>query len=205
VWYGDQQPQEILHAVAGDTLTVGIWVEPPAGEYVDQVSLWVGVLPGSTAITGVHPLVGRVDRAEVLNGEAWLEIGDAGVDAVTLVAELTLSADDYGQSCLASMPLAGAMAFGIEPCVQVEMLGDLDANLAVTGLDVAPFVDAVYGGEYVFTADMNRDGIVNGLDVQPFIDVLLGISPVPEPDGIVTILVLLMCASRSRLTMRHSS
>jgi hypothetical protein len=65
------------------------------------------------------------------------------------------------------------------------LLGDVNLDGEVNGLDVEPFVGLVTGGEFQVEADMNEDGTVNGLDVDPFVVAVVGggggASVVPEP------------------------
>jgi hypothetical protein len=66
-----------------------------------------------------------------------------------------------------------------------DLLGDMNGDEAVNGLDVDPFVDAVINGPYDPCADMNEDDQVNGLDVDPFVAAVIGTpaaqAVVPEP------------------------
>ena len=54
------------------------------------------------------------------------------------------------------------------------LVGDVNCDGLVDLLDVAPFILAISGSEYVEKADINRDGTVDLLDVEPFVDVLSG-------------------------------
>ena len=54
------------------------------------------------------------------------------------------------------------------------MLGDVNLDMVVNLLDVAPFVDLVSGGLFQLEADINDDGFVNLLDVAPFVAILSG-------------------------------
>lgn len=51
-------------------------------------------------------------------------------------------------------------------------LGDVNCDMSVDLLDVAPFVDLVVSGRYLNKADINQDGNVDLLDVQPFVKLL---------------------------------
>ena len=53
-------------------------------------------------------------------------------------------------------------------------VGDLNGDMAVTLLDVDPFVAAVLAGDFVCEADVNMDGVVDLLDVDPFVALILG-------------------------------
>ncbi|OHB80392.1 MAG: hypothetical protein A2W31_18925 [Planctomycetes bacterium RBG_16_64_10] len=58
-----------------------------------------------------------------------------------------------------------------------QLLGDVNGDGAVNGLDVDPFVDVLLGGApdraTEFRSDMNGDGTVNGIDVAPFEDAVV--------------------------------
>jgi uncharacterized protein YjbI with pentapeptide repeats len=72
------------------------------------------------------------------------------------------------------------------------LLGDVNLDGTVNGLDVDPFVDVLVHGRYQPEADMNWDGVVNGLDV----DLLFqfhsrGSQVVPEPSTLLLGLIAL--------------
>ena len=71
------------------------------------------------------------------------------------------------------------------------VLGDVNLDGAVNGLDVDPFVDRIVRGAFQFEADMNEDGWVNGLDVRPFVTIEIGggTAVVPEPSTLVASLL----------------
>jgi hypothetical protein len=71
------------------------------------------------------------------------------------------------------------------------LLGDVNLDDSVNGLDVDPFVALVTDGTYQAEGDMNEDSAVNGLDVDPFVAAVLGggVQAVPEP-GTALLLVL---------------
>ena len=88
------------------------------------------------------------------------------------------------------------------------ILGDVNGDGLVNGLDIAPFIDVVVlGTSDPITharADLNGDGAVNGLDVPDFIDcVILGgcTTPIPEP----CTAVLASLAMMSLLCWRHEA
>jgi hypothetical protein len=82
--------------------------------------------------------------------------------------------------------------------LSVELLGDLNGDHGVNGMDVDPFVQSMLWGPYSVNADMNHDGQVNGLDVHPFVAVVLGtgtsLTPIPEPSTIVLATMALLGA-----------
>jgi hypothetical protein len=71
------------------------------------------------------------------------------------------------------------------------LLGDVNLDGVVNGLDVDPFVSHVVWGPYLAEADMDQDGHLGGLDVHLFIDAVIGggVTAVPEPSTI-TLLAL---------------
>jgi hypothetical protein len=73
------------------------------------------------------------------------------------------------------------------------LLGDVNLDGEVNGLDVDPFVDILLNGPYQPEADMNEDEVVNGLDVEPFVTAIVdgGTQPVPEPSTFLLGLIAL--------------
>ena len=54
------------------------------------------------------------------------------------------------------------------------IIGDVNRDGFINGLDIVPFVNALVDGIYQFEADIDLDGRVNLLDVDLFVDLLLG-------------------------------
>jgi hypothetical protein len=73
------------------------------------------------------------------------------------------------------------------------LLGDVNLDSQVNGLDVDPFVGLVTGGEFQAEGDMNGDGVVNGLDVDPFVAAVVGggVAALPEPSTLLLTLAAL--------------
>ena len=71
------------------------------------------------------------------------------------------------------------------------ILGDVNLDGEVNGLDVDPFVDVLLNGPYQIEADMNTDSVVNGLDVDPFVEAVVGggVQAVPEPSTLALLVL----------------
>jgi hypothetical protein len=81
---------------------------------------------------------------------------------------------------------------GVDP-----ILGDVNLDGEVNGLDVDPFVDVLLNGPYQLEADMNQDTTVNGLDVDLFVEKVVGggIEAVPEPSTYVLAIIGLLASA----------
>jgi hypothetical protein len=77
--------------------------------------------------------------------------------------------------------------------ISMSLLGDVNMDSVVNGLDVDPFVDVLLNGPFQTEADMNQDGEVNGLDVDPFVAAVVGggAAAVPEPSTLLLCLLAL--------------
>jgi len=161
-------------------------------------------------------------------------VGGVGVGARVLIADGTFASAGmppaFGMDgALASQGLfldvAAPGPFGdaldpdsmlINPAVDVTpgfVLGDVDMNGVVDGLDIPPFIALVTGGGFLLEADVfpffAPDGVVDGLDIPNFITLvsggtpgppLSGITAVPEPTTLSLILLggLLACGRLGR-------
>jgi len=94
------------------------------------------------------------------------------------VAELRAT---YGNSYFNTNGTNNSYTFEVLP--EPAILGDVNGDGVVDGLDIQPFVDLLTGGGYQTEADINEDSVVDGLDIQPFVDIITGAggNPVPEP------------------------
>ena len=72
------------------------------------------------------------------------------------------------------------------------LLGDVNGDGQVNGLDVDPFVAVLLNGSYQPEADMNEDQVVNGLDVDPFVAAVVGgVHQIPEPSTLLLSIIAL--------------
>jgi hypothetical protein len=77
------------------------------------------------------------------------------------------------------------------------IVGDVNGDGEVNGLDVDPFVAVLLNGSTELLlnlkADMNGDGEVNGLDVDPFVAAVIGggTQPIPEPSTLLLAILAL--------------
>jgi phospholipase/lecithinase/hemolysin len=91
--------------------------------------------------------------------------------------------DDIHPSATAHQ-LIGNAAFDV--LAGSSLLGDVNGDGDVNGLDVDPFVDVLLSGPYQPEADMNEDQVVNGLDVDPFVAAVVGgTQQIPEPSTLL--------------------
>lgn len=68
------------------------------------------------------------------------------------------------------------------------VLGDVNGDGLVNGLDVDPFINLVISGTFQVEADCNFDQAVDGLDVDCFVDIVIGggaAAAVPEPSTLL--------------------
>jgi len=87
----------------------------------------------------------------------------------TITQAISASADP---NYTADLPIAPVVATVEDN--DTRLLGDVNSDGQVNGLDVDPFVDILLNGPYDPTADMNEDGAVNGLDVELFVAAVVG-------------------------------
>jgi hypothetical protein len=72
------------------------------------------------------------------------------------------------------------------------VLGEVNLDGEINGMDVDPFVVVLLNGPYQTEADMNEDQVVNGLDVDPFVAAVVGgAQAIPEPSTLLLALVAL--------------
>jgi hypothetical protein len=117
---------------------------------------------GAAPITGSYNMPNRTDFSEGEKGFTFTNFGD-GMGSI-----------DYLKVVNDPNPSVGPL------------LGDVNLDGVINGLDVDPFVGLVTGGTFQAEGDMNEDGVVNGLDVDPFVAAVVGggTSAVPEPSTI---------------------
>jgi hypothetical protein len=118
-----------------------------------------------------------------------IPIGGQGTFAFTSPLDAALL--DYFVANLdeEGLPLGSISGSIASPAVQPQspLLGDVNLDSQVNGLDVDPFVEILLGGGYQVEADMNEDTLVNGLDVDPFVAAVVGggTQAVPEPSAVL--------------------
>lgn len=159
---------------------------------------------------------GTTYEAQAVNGDSgggvwWLHDGQWELTG-TILSVSVLSGQpsgigsgmlDYSKTYAADLSYYRAQI--MEVIFEAAILGDLNDDKRVNGLDMSPFITAltepaVYRQQYpqvdfLGTADINGDGLVNGLDISPFISLLVGGGgqggpglSVPEPaSGLATL------------------
>jgi YVTN family beta-propeller protein len=145
----------------------------------DTVSSTIFVNPGANPRgLAVHP-----------NG-LWLYVNNFDTDSVSVI-------DLPTSQVLATIPVGDGPAGGIAISVVSEssepLLGDVNLDGDVNGLDVDPFVGLVTTGDFQAEGDMNEDGQVNGLDVDPFVAKVVGggSQQIPEPSTLLLCIITL--------------
>jgi hypothetical protein len=108
-----------------------------------------------------------VDRVAYDDNAPWPVEADG--DGPSLTRTAIAAFGNFATSWQAADPTPGSTSF--ESSV---LLGDVNLDRVVNGLDVDPFVDVLLNGPFQDEADMNLDGVVNGLDVDPFVAAVVG-------------------------------
>jgi hypothetical protein len=104
-----------------------------------------------------------VDQVHYDDSPPWVTAADGMGQSLTRTSAGAFAG--LASSWVAAEPTPGEVAFAL--------LGDVNRDGEVNGLDVDAFVDHLLGGVYQAEADMNGDGVVNGLDVDSFVDAIL--------------------------------
>ena len=170
-------------------------VAPDVLQNMNAVTIFsdVGV---DTSNDGTDTPFGKLDTGydvaagALLLGAVQYEMVGHGVTHLSINQEGTALFVDDGNPI---RPNFGTATIRVVPELR-PILGDVNRDGQVNGLDVDPFVDRVVSGSFQFEADMNEDGWVDGLDVDLFIGgsgPLLGerafdTAVVPEPSTLVT-------------------
>ena len=138
-----------------------------------------------------------IDAGAFLLGTVQYDIVAPGVTHLSIDQEGTaLFVHDYLPFHLS--PDFGTATIRVMPEVP-PVLGDVNMDGNVNGLDVDPFVDRIVRETFQFEADLNEDGWVNGLDVDPFVTMTIsgGAAPgsvvVPEPWTVLSVILGLIC------------
>jgi hypothetical protein len=140
------------------------------------------------------------DSAEdyIVDEWAWVDMTDLGpVSSIDFV----LSSSDHGDFGM-NTPAYFALD-GLRFMADAPLLGDLNGDGQVDGLDVEPFVSVLVDGLFQAAADMNEDRVVNGLDVDPFVAAVIGggggLRAIPEPSlAVLLVGALLALATPAR-------
>jgi hypothetical protein len=134
---------------------------------------------GDTGDWPVVGLLGGVEQwsAEITTADMWISVKDGAGIAVDKL--------DFPQQGLWNHIDDVTFAAVSEP-----VLGDVNFDGDVNGLDVDPFVEVLLNGTddnaTRVVADMNSDGEVNGLDVDPFVEAVVGgAQSIPEPSTLL--------------------
>jgi hypothetical protein len=155
----------------GDTLRLPLTLAQSVGAGVPELL--------ATLATGLVHLAAGDYEIELTHFE-----DNGGADIELLAAQGNKTAID-GDFVLVGdgLPLVGGAV----------ILGDVNGDGDINGLDVDPFVDKLLNGPYQAQADMNEDGDVNGLDVDPFVAAVVGggAAAVPEPSTLLLCLLAL--------------
>jgi hypothetical protein len=126
--------------------------------------------PGSPATGFV-----LVDRVTYDDNDPWPVEADG--DGPSLTRTAIAAFGNFATSWQAVDPTPGSTSFE-----SLVLLGDVNRDGVVNGLDVDPFVALVTSTTFQAEADTNQDGIVNGLDIGPFLAAVVG-----ESDWQVTV------------------
>ena len=135
-----------------------------------------------------------------LDGSGWAEYGSGETNCYALACG---ESRDLGQIYVGSPDVSpDDFTFTTTPCGEFQVvagdvvvttglvLGDVNGDGVVDGLDIQPFVDLLTGGGYQAEADINDDDVVDGLDIQPFVDIITGAGGTPVPEPVSAALIL---------------
>ena len=146
------------------------------------------------------------DSVEDYIVDQWTWVDLVGLGPVSAIDFALSSSDngDFGMNTPAYFALDGLRFAANGP-----LLGDLNGDGQVDGLDVEPFVGVLLDGAFDAAADMNEDTLVNGLDVDPFVAAVIGgtntVRAVPEPSLIALLFGagLALAVRRTRCAPTH--
>jgi hypothetical protein len=135
---------------------------------------------GGTDVLGQYIVVYTQPPTDVNGTVSLADVGwdPAGGKSEQFFFNITAAGGSAG-----NIPLIGQ----IQPLDEGPLLGDVNGDGDVNGLDVDPFVDVLLNGPFQEEADMNEDGEVNGLDVDLFVAAVVGGGQVavPEPQALL--------------------
>ena len=124
----------------------------------------VASVPETEARTEVSLRGMASEEAELVLLRAIDDAVIEGDHTSTITQAITASADP---NYTVDLPIASVVATVADN--DTRLLGDVNSDGQVNGLDVDPFVNILLNGPYDPTADMNEDGAVNGLAVELFV------------------------------------
>jgi len=141
---------------------------------------------GGTDVLGQYIVVYTQPPTDVNGTVSLVDVGwdPAGGKSEQYFFNITAAGGSAG-----NIPLIGQ----IHPLEGAPLLGDVNLDGEVNGLDVDPFVAVLLNGPFQVEADINKDGVVNGLDVDPFVAAVVGgdTQQIPEPSTLLLALVAL--------------
>jgi hypothetical protein len=112
------------------------------------------------------------------------------------LADELMTGTPSGANYLSNTTIQSLRDIGFEVTGQLSVLvGDVNWDGQVNGLDVPLFVDLLLDGHYLAVADMDNDGQLSGLDVPPFVATLIDAEHqttntfVPEPTTLALLLL----------------
>lgn len=171
-------------ALLDGTLSFGVWDVDSGFRGIQDRILWDGqiihVLESTTPENPSRPIVFHDQTAPV-----WSGLITPGEHTITFTAgrnNTNFELDDY---------MFQQVWLAYEP----GLLGDMNQDHGVNGLDVSPFAYAVINEPFNPRGDMNNDGVMTGLDVAPFVAAVLRGAParsIPEPGTIILVSIVLM-------------
>jgi hypothetical protein len=175
-------------------------LEPDGNNDVNGTAVIHAVITASR-----HSTVQIGGDALIANGDLIVELDGytpVGGETYLLLSSGNQLAEQFASFDASAAPLTDPLQWDLEYSGNdvllhvlgtTTLLGDVNLDGEVNGLDVDPFVDVLLNGPYQREADMNGDDVVNGLDVDPFVATVVGggAQQIPEPATLLLALVAL--------------